>query len=218
MMRRILVLLALLCAMASWAGVPTMRSFKTGEALVQYFGAAVPAPNPTDGGRFAVCYRSPDGQPPFAVYFELTGKGLADGKVGSTYYQAEGKTSTSSTFKAYRLQCATSPRATPDGVAQRSRIDSFKTMDEVFRYLGPAPIAKNPSEADYFAVCYASPQSSPPNYIIIEAQGKDIDTARISGGARSFGRRPTGEDLSYKNYRFKCAETAKVNEDLWTSF
>lgn len=94
------------------SGPPAVTSFDKASDVVAYFGRAYPVPNP-DGGTFALCYQSPDGQPAGTIYFEFRGRGIADGVLVDTRYDAIRALVHDHTFKNYRLRCTSSVKVVP---------------------------------------------------------------------------------------------------------
>ena len=95
------------------SGPPLVTSFEKAPDAVAYFGKNFPVPSPSQSGHFALCYQSPDGQPPGTIFFEFKGRGLADGVLVDTRYDPIRALMHDRTFKDYRLRCASSVKVVP---------------------------------------------------------------------------------------------------------
>jgi hypothetical protein len=107
-------LAGLLVAMVSaGAGPPVVTSFEKASDVVAYFGRAFPVTVPSAPDHFAICYQSPEGQPPGTIFFEFRGKTLADGVQVDSRYEPLRALLHDRTFKDYRLRCTPSAKVVP---------------------------------------------------------------------------------------------------------
>jgi hypothetical protein len=98
---------------SSGSGPPAVTSFGKASDVVAYFGRAYPVPDPAGTGAFALCYQSPEGQPPATIFFEFKGRGLSDGVLIESRYDPLRALLHDRTFKDYRLQCSASVKVVP---------------------------------------------------------------------------------------------------------
>ncbi|APV48222.1 hypothetical protein BWI17_00110 [Betaproteobacteria bacterium GR16-43] len=102
--------LVLAQAVGAGVGMPTVTSFEKASDAMVYFGKAIPTPDPSDGGKFAICFESPNGAPVLTLFLEYRGTSATDGRLVDSRLDRTRAPEHDRVFKSYKLRCVSSPK------------------------------------------------------------------------------------------------------------